>query len=571
MLQITRTRLLATWMAIACFVLTCCAHGDTELDEFAKREQAGFFEVLKANSMVLEYQAGRIAQPEFLDQCSLEYPALTAVLLQDWGGVNSCFLRDLLFGQTNGVVRVAENGNIIFFEVDRYLDDDGNVIPEMMNKYVMADEANTILQDLTVAWELDPECNFFPELNNKCCANTSTEHCNTSTGRRCTMDQSGQSCIGGSTRCLQAEFILPTFQSLHEVDDHFGPMQECTFISTEFQFENSNWRMHWLEGGFTEYDIASTPLYADMSYIAGELETRAGTLVFLGTRVGQNVMLIDVDLLFAGALKAKDIATEILHGDMFDSAMAEACTAHYITPNHEQICLTAARSNASIACINIDDSAVSLTQTDDKSAYRTLAGGYQDPNLMHVRLSILDGITNTNSCIVGLGLMTLRDGVRRFDGMLPPNDLWKNRRELARSLNQLDDHNVLWHEGEWNESAAESLLKSTGRPVSREEFQGVLTQAFGSVRGAIPLDSIGSEVAPVPFIVIDRAGQKILIGASWRWPEVSETGSLQHVKLFELALPADPNSMTGTLNYSRLHADDIARHRYQVHLQDVPQ
>ncbi len=181
------------------------SEGDLEdLDQAARdqRQTTGFLEVAHADALVKEFQSGRIDEAAFTAEIWEQYPLLTASLYAEWGTINSCFLRDLVLGQANGVLTIEASGKAIFFDTTRYLDSQGHVIGGREREFNTATRANRILGVLRSEWIADPACNSVAFVSNYCCKCAADCNCSTPmTGARCDTTYGNQNCATGSTIC----------------------------------------------------------------------------------------------------------------------------------------------------------------------------------------------------------------------------------------------------------------------------------------------------------------------------------------------------------------------------------
>jgi len=193
-------------VAAVCFVASLSAplgaDQTTEQAEYEQRQAYGHYAVVEADALVKDFLAGRITEAAFTAQVWEDYSVLSASYYVQWGSVTSpCFLKDLVFGQTNGVIGQDALGNALFFDTAQYLDSSGEVLAGMRRDYNTATRANAILRELLVAWQADPICQAAPPANNKCCDHAALEKCDPATGKRCDMDAQGLACTHGSTGC----------------------------------------------------------------------------------------------------------------------------------------------------------------------------------------------------------------------------------------------------------------------------------------------------------------------------------------------------------------------------------
>lgn len=174
---------------------------DPEEEAAAQRQAYGFFEVVQADALVKDFQAGRISEAAFTAEIWEQYPVLTANLYALWGSLNSCFLRDLVFGQTNGVIAADASGNAIFFDAAQYVGTSGQPLPGRAREYNAAVRANTILRGLQAEWNADPVCQTTKMLDNMCCRSSATVTCQPRTGARCGITDDNLNCVNSSTHC----------------------------------------------------------------------------------------------------------------------------------------------------------------------------------------------------------------------------------------------------------------------------------------------------------------------------------------------------------------------------------
>lgn len=192
----------ATCVLAMCIGNQALADGLSPEEEQARwesRQTIGHFEVVRMNSLINDFKAGIIEAIDFAIELMEDDPLIVNALMEYHGAANDCFLIDLLFAETNGIIGYTEAGDPIYFETQQYLDQSGFVLPNYSKEYNTAVRANKILQGAYSAWQADA-CPLFP-LNNKCCKTAAQVSCIPSTGDRCKMDVEGNWCLNGSTAC----------------------------------------------------------------------------------------------------------------------------------------------------------------------------------------------------------------------------------------------------------------------------------------------------------------------------------------------------------------------------------
>lgn len=131
-----------------------------------------------------------------------------AALFARYGEITSCFLRDRVFGQTNGIMgEDPADGSFVFFNAAQFVDASGNILTGSASDYNTYTHANSVLNDYVIDWDADAECNGNPWISNRCCTTSTTpQHCNTVvTKGRCRMNPPPDdlACGHGSTKCTQ--------------------------------------------------------------------------------------------------------------------------------------------------------------------------------------------------------------------------------------------------------------------------------------------------------------------------------------------------------------------------------
>lgn len=177
-----------------------------EQRQFELRRVHGMHHVVFLQGLVDDFKGGLISEDDLLEVALNEYQEVTVYLFEYWGDVNDCFLRELVFAQTNGVVGKDKQGKAIHFKYPKRslleFSQDSKVKIHQSKDLIATKQANAILQKLTVGWSDDPVCNVVRPTNNRCCKTSSgLVSCPPKTGFTCHLDAGENYCLQGSTQC----------------------------------------------------------------------------------------------------------------------------------------------------------------------------------------------------------------------------------------------------------------------------------------------------------------------------------------------------------------------------------
>lgn len=355
---------------------------------------------------------------------------------------------------------------------------------------------------------------------------------------------------------------LPEFATAQDVADHFGPIAYRTFArpSTDGAAQD-RLDIVWIEGLPSEYDRVAESDRGRGRVISGFILGDDFEASFSGFRWQGRLYLYETSY-----LQGKDVAALGWNGwltpvialnQSLEDEAPETLDVHFQAGEGCPATLYLRDGRVGKAIAHGLGGQVLIEHPEPERLpveEVTWVGGVndrRDGGLVHARMSILRLQEDRSPTVEIVAIATFRPERRRFEGPVPEQCPWPDRRSFVRALHALEEAEIAWWDGAFDMRAAAVLKEHSGVELDAGEFNTALLDAFGSMEGAIDATCPLPEVYHFSYVLADGAQEAYFRGV---YATPAELDDQSNSLLRTLARQITPTSATESGTVVRMNS-----------------